>query len=110
MAFLASRHLNRPVSHRLAFRELGLAIGLRALPIIADTITKDRRDFGNRSALQQAVDLLLRYESLSTEIVGAWLPHSQQKDEGWHAHQNINDVMLATALIPDTFLSVGQKA
>ena len=33
-AFLASRQLSDPVTHRLAFRELGLAIGLRALSII----------------------------------------------------------------------------
>jgi hypothetical protein len=47
IAFLASRQLNRPASHRLAFRELGLAIGLRALPIIADAVTKDRSRFGS---------------------------------------------------------------
>ena len=29
MAFLGGRQLSRPASHRLAFRELGLAIGLR---------------------------------------------------------------------------------
>jgi hypothetical protein len=63
IAMLASGYLSRPASHRLAFRELGLAIGLRALPIIADVITKDKSKFGSRPA---------------------------------------------TALIPDTFLSVGE--
>jgi hypothetical protein len=106
-AFLASRQLNRPASHRLPFRELGLAIGLRALTIIAGVITKDKTRFG--PALRRTVDLLLPYESLSEGVISAWLPHAQHQDEGWQAHQNINDVMLATALIPDMFLSVGER-
>jgi hypothetical protein len=110
IAFLTSRQLNRPASYRLAFRELGLAIGLRALPIIADAITKDRSGFGIRPALRRIVDLLLPYESFSEKIVGFWMPHAQHHDASWQAHQDINDVMLATALIPDTFLSVREIA
>jgi hypothetical protein len=45
---------------------------------------------------------------LSENIVSFWMPHAQHPDANWLAHRNINDVMLATALIPDTFLSVGQ--
>src|SRR5262249_39812846 len=101
IAFITSRQLNRPASYRLAFRELGLAIGLRALPIIADAITKDRSGFGIRPALRRIVDLLLPYESFSEKIVGFWMPHAQHHDASWQAHQDINDVMLATALIPD---------
>ena len=108
MAFLGGRQLSRPASHRLAFRELGLAIGLRALPMIADGISKDRRRFGSGCALPRSVDLLLPHESLSENIVSFWMPHAQHPDANWLAHRNINDVMLATALIPDTFLSVGQ--
>ena len=106
---LASRYLNRPISHRLAFRELGLAIGLKALPIIADAIKKERGRFGNSTALRRTVDLLLPYESLSEDIVSVWLPHAHPPDEIWQAHQDINDVMLATALIPDMLLSVGER-
>jgi hypothetical protein len=103
---LAGRYLHRPISHRLAFRELGLAIGLRALPLLAEAIKKGRGPLRNRQAL---ADRLLVYESLSEKIVSAWLPHAQSRDETWQAHQDINDVMLATALVPDTFLSVGQR-
>jgi len=108
MAFLGARQLSRPASHRLAFRELGLAIGLRALPMIADGISKDRRRFGSGCALPRSVDLLLPHESLSENIDSFWMPHTQHPDTNWLAHRNINEVMLATALIPDTFLSVGQ--
>jgi len=108
IAFLAGRQLSRPASHRLAFRELGLAIGLRALTMIADVISKDRTRFGNRTSLGRAVHLLLPYKSLSETIVNFWMPHAQHHDASWLAHQNINGVMLATALIPDTFLSIGR--
>jgi hypothetical protein len=109
MAFFASRDLSRPASHRLAFRELGLAIGLRALPMIADAMKKVRSGFGSRPALRWNVDLLLPYESFSEKIVGFWMPHAQRQAASWQAHQNINDVMLATALMPDMFLSVGKR-
>jgi len=109
MTFLAGRSLNLPMSHRLAFRELGLAIGLRGLPMLADAIAKTSTGFGRRSALRQVLDQLLKYASLGKEIVNAWLPHAQRQGS-WQAHQDINDVMLATALIPDMFLSVGERS
>ena len=71
--------------------------------------SKNRSTFESRPALLQTIDLLLPYESLSDQIVGLWLPHAEHQDESWKAHQDINDVMLATALIPDTFLSVGER-
>jgi hypothetical protein len=79
------------------------------LPIIADAGKKNRRAFESRPALPRTIDLLLQYESLSDEIVGVWLPHAQHQHEGWKAHEDINEVMLATAIIPDTFLSIGGR-
>ena len=35
------------------------------------------------------------------------LAHSP--DELWQAHRDINDVMLATALAPETFLSIDER-
>jgi hypothetical protein len=106
---LAGRYLNQPVSYRLAFRELGLAIGLKALPIISDAMKKSDSPFRSRTAAQRIVAQLFRYESLSEEIVSVWLPHAQSQDQVWQSHQDINEVMLATALIPETFLSVGER-
>ena len=105
-SFLRARPLARPASHRLAFRELGLAIGLKAVADIAYEIKQ--RSFDNRGALRRGTDWLLRHESLATEIIDDWLSPARQQDESWRAHQDINDVMLATALIPDTFLSIGR--
>jgi hypothetical protein len=105
-ALLTGGHLNLPPLHRLAFRELGLAIGLRTLPMIA-SITKSR--IGSKPGLQRAIELLLPYQSLARDIILVWLPYAQHPDKNWRAHQDINDVMLATALIPDLFLSVGER-
>ena len=102
MGFLSNRSMEFPAAYRLAFRELGLAIGLKGLPILIDFT----RETG--PALQQVLDQLLTYESLGGEIVGAWLAEAGDH-ESWQSHQDINDVMLATALIPDMFLSVGER-
>lgn len=104
-SFLRARPLARAASHRLAFRELGLAIGLKAVPAIAYEIKQ--RGF-NRDALRRATDWLSRHESLAAEIIDDWLSPARQQDQSWRAHQDINDVMLATALLPDTFLSIGR--
>jgi hypothetical protein len=109
MLLLQTGYLNQPTAHRLAFRELGLAIGLRALPILADAVNKKRSMFESRPALRQIIDLLLPYLSLSDEIIGLWLPYAGSRPESWRTHQDINEVMLATAIIPDTFLSVGER-
>ncbi len=103
---LASRYFNRPAAHRLAFRELGLAIGLRAIAVIAETVAKERDEFAAQSALANSVGLFRDYECLYDEIVTFWLPHAGYPDEQWRGHRNINEIMLATALIPNRFLSV----
>ena len=89
-SLLAGRQLSWPAAHRLAFRELGLAIGLRALPIIADAVARDRSRFGRRPALGRTLNLLLPYESLSEKIISFWMLHAQHRDANWLAHQNIN--------------------
>jgi hypothetical protein len=104
-AFLASRPLSRPVAHRLAFRELGLAIGLRGLPLIAEAAGQERP---RRPALYRTIGFLQRVQPLADDIVADWLPQARQGDESWRAHQDINEVMLASALIPDTVLAIGK--
>ena len=106
MALRGGRYLTQSASHRLAFRELGLAIGLRALPIITDVTNKYTIE--NRS-LRRAAGLLQQYETFAEEIVSAWLPHAKKPDASWQAHRDINDVMLATALIPEAFLSIDER-
>ena len=106
---LKTGYLKRPAWQRLAFRELGLAIGLIAVPIIANEFQNERKAFGSRSSARRLIDLLLPYERLSDEIINSWLPYAEDPDESWKAHQDINEVMLATAIAPSTFLSVGER-
>jgi hypothetical protein len=94
----------------LAFRELGLAIGLRGPQIICEAFQNERSAFESRSSLLRLIDMLLPYERLSDEIIDFWLPYEEEDpDESWRAHQDINEVMLATAIAPSTFLSVGER-
>ena len=109
MIMLKTGYLKRPARHRLAFRELGLAIGLRAVPIIANEFQNERNAFGSRPSARRLIDLLLPYKRLSDEIIDFWLPYAEDPDESWKAHQDINEVMLASALAPSTFLSVGER-
>ena len=51
----------------------------------------------------------LPWFELSEEIIRIWQPYAQHQDKNWQAHRDINDVMLATALIPDLFLSIGER-
>jgi hypothetical protein len=90
--FLRARTLTRPPSQRLAFREFGLAVGLQALPIVGRTP-------GTRTDYLFSAD----------DIVSGWLPLARSPDDLWRAHQDINDVMLATALMPETFLSIYER-
>ena len=109
MIMLKTGYLKRPARHRLAFRELGLAIGLRAVPIIANEFQNERNAFGSRPSALRLIDLLLPYERLSDEIIDFWLPYAENPDESWKTHQDINEAMLATAIAPSTFLSVGER-
>ena len=109
MIMLKTGYPKRPAQHRLAFRELGLAIGLRAVPIIANEFQNERNAFGSRPSARRLIDLLLPYERLSDEIIDFWLPYAENPDESWKTHQDINEAMLATAIAPSTFLSVGER-
>lgn len=97
----ANHFLTRPISQRLAFRELGLAIGLKALPIILETST----ELGARPSDRWRT----QWRPLADAIVEGCLSQRQAHDRMWRAHQDINDVMLATALIPTMFLSIDKR-
>ncbi|HXV36467.1 MAG TPA: hypothetical protein VEC18_04945 [Myxococcota bacterium] len=91
--------LHRPASQRLAFRELGLAIGLEALGRIEREakLTPSRFPSGVRVRL----DSLSHYRALAPAIESYWLDPSRRKDRSWEEHRDINDVMLATCVLPE---------
>jgi hypothetical protein len=95
----------RPAGYRLAFRELGLTIGLHAAERMQQaTGPASRHDSNPRlNALLQA---LLTFTPLRDEIEAFWRNPENRRTETWIEHQDINDVMLATSLAPDGFLEL----
>jgi hypothetical protein len=93
--------LDRGAERRLAFRELGLAIGLQAVDAMRQQATGDREPSGARRAV---LEKLGAYEPVRARIVAFWLEPEHQKASTWNEHRDINEVMLATALAPDGFL------
>jgi hypothetical protein len=98
--------LEQPLSFRLAFRELGLAIGLEAIERLQGTLGAHPGDFSELDALRARVGELMAYVSLGETIEAFWLEDAQREAESWAAHCDINTVMLATSLIPEGYLSV----
>ena len=89
--------LRRPASQRLAFRELGLCIGLHAVPILREpTISGD---------VATVLDALGRFVALAPTLEAFWLDPAHR--EG--SHRDIDDVMLATSLVPAGFLRLGAR-
>lgn len=84
--------LQRPASQRLAFRELGLSIGLHALELTRALTGSPR----GKS--------LLRYLPIGKEIEAFWRDPEHQRSPTWTEHRDINEVMLATSLAPEGFV------
>jgi hypothetical protein len=105
-AFMRSRSLDLPANHRLAFRELGLAIGLHAAERMNGSMAEKPDEFsGNHQAYSQ-MDRFERYTPLSETIEGFWLDSQNRKTQSWTEHLDINSVMLATSLAPEGYLKL----
>jgi len=95
-------HLVRAL--RLAVRELGLVIGLRALDPMRATIWRRRERFNDSAKLLARIESMARHASLIENIERFWLEPSNQGVAAWTEHRDINSVMLATSLVPETYL------
>jgi hypothetical protein len=90
--------LRSPASRRLAFRELGLAIGIGAI----DRIERE----ACAPAVAARIEALAPYASLGSAIESFWCDAEHRATPGWARHRDINDVMLATCLVPGGLLSI----
>lgn len=88
-SWAASGEIDLPASARLPFRELGLAIGLAAVDRIA----------AHRDAFE-------RFQPLGRRIVDFWREPEHRRGDTWTDHRDINEVMLATALLPDACITL----
>jgi hypothetical protein len=99
--YVGQADLGQPATHRLAFRELGLAIGLHAVVLLNRSA---EGSFAGPQAARQQLDALMRYTDLRSRIQAFWLERAHQDAPTWTEHRDINAVMLATSLVPEGFL------
>ncbi len=102
--WLRQNPLQHPAAYRLAFRELGLAIGLKA----AEAMEKLTRARGRTlpSSIADGWSRLHANAALVKNIESFWLNPANRDGPHWRDHEDINSVMLATSLTPDQFLSL----
>jgi hypothetical protein len=101
------RELRSPVESRLAFRELGLAIGVRAAPRICEAIDRHPTRFGTaveRAILRAHLEGVSARSGLADRIEAAWLEPSARVASSWRMHEDINAVMLASSLVEGSFM------
>lgn len=96
-AFAPSFEHDAPARHRLAFRELGLAIGLHATE-------RTEAVLDGRPDLAQHLAALRRHHPLAARIESFWATPEHRRAPTWTGHADINAVMLATSLAPDGYL------
>lgn len=105
-SFVKSGTLRLPATYRLAFRELGLAIGLSGVRMIGDLIEERPGVFGEMTSLQRQVAELDEYLLLADTLSEFWLDAVNRDAPTWKEHEEINSVMLATSLVPRGFLTI----
>jgi len=91
--------LAAPATSRLAFRELGLAVGLKGARAWLAVLEGSSGGPGEAQARE-----VRRYFPLAEQILATWLMKEAQGVDAWTEHEDINAVMLATALAPDEYL------
>jgi hypothetical protein len=106
--YLEEPVLQAPAHRRLAFRELGLSIGLAALGFMDRSASQARERFVHGSDMRTRLASLARYVPVRAEIESFWLKAEHRRTDTWLEHEDINEVMLATTLVPDGFLLIAR--
>lgn len=105
-AFVTQNQLNVPAEYRLAFRELGLAIGLHAISRMQKCIEQKPEHFTNAKQLLALLKKLSCFHCIHEFIESFWLEPGNQSIRTWKEHADINNVMLATSLASDGYLQL----
>jgi hypothetical protein len=90
--------LSLPADDRLAFRELGLSIGLHGVKRIMQCLRDNPEVFQSGDALERLLNNLATHQNLGDRIEDFWLTDENQRSATWTSHLDINRVMLATSL------------
>ncbi|MEM2739974.1 MAG: hypothetical protein QXQ29_04155 [Candidatus Bathyarchaeia archaeon] len=102
--YLTGSQLTLPSSGRLAFRELGLSIGLKAVNRFLRLVESD--SFPRDDRIHHFLESLRYYTKLADRIDRYWLDSRNRGSYSWKKYEDINMVMLATSLAPDEFLGL----
>jgi hypothetical protein len=105
-SFVRMNSMQSPTEYRLAFRELGLSTGLRAVKTLHGLVRDNPNLFEERITLNRYVEKLMHYMQLIGVIESFWLEAYKSEVISWVEHRDINMVMLATSLGPDGFLTI----
>ena len=105
-AYVRQNALSLPAENRLAFRELGLTIGLHAINRMQQQISKSPGNFENSQQLTILLNKLSGFKQLHDVIEQFWLNPIHQNTDNWRQHADINKVMLATTLAPEGYLKL----
>ena len=104
--FVSHNPLQQGAAHRLAFRELGLAIGLQTISKMQQWLKQNSEHFHQQNLLDELLTKLSMFEPIRTTIEKFWLNPKHQTQNSWLEHGDINNVMLATSLLPDGYLQL----
>ena len=104
-AYASMRDLDRPAGHRLAFRELGLSIGLSAVEEMV-RCREEQPNYFKQGNLNNYLDSLFEFLPLRETIEEFWQEERNQQASTWRDHQEINMVTLACSLAPGQFLLI----
>ena len=104
--FAKSGSMEYPAEYRLAFRELGISIGLSAVENLQKGIEENPEVFSRESRLNRLAEDLRKYLPLRKTIEQFWMDDKNRQSGTWIEHREINMVMLATSLAPDQFLLI----
>lgn len=105
-SFAGDNPLKYRARQRLAFRELGLAIGLKAVRKLQGCFEENPHLFARAGYVLRSVEVLDGYLPLGEIIERFWLDDKNREAISWTEHLEINMVMLATSLAPDAFLLI----
>lgn len=97
--FVRQPDLAQPPSRRLAFRELGLAIGLIELEHAGIELLAKRCGDAYGMLVRRRIEALAHFLPLGAEISAFWLRKEHRQSITWSEHRDINEVMLATSLL-----------
>jgi hypothetical protein len=105
-AYLKENPMKYPADQRLAFREIGLAIGLHSIENLTKLMAEKPQLFHNEPLIRQWRSDLLQYTPLARKIEEFWFKSESRKSRSWIENRDINMVMLCTSLIPDGYLGI----